>query len=306
MIACERQLTLNENMSEPDNQAVLNTRTTDEGYCFDVSTVDSRTAESGETMVQMLAWSGYTARPDEIDRSRIIADTLSTRLISVDNLGVGEGTSRIPSDIRRELQHGDFESVSRLQWEALMQDETVRNLGNLSVIGYSLGAGMAASFAATAPEGIHIDRLFLWETVGVRRQPVTMLTAKFGVEALKWNRYFPENPEWMHRPGNDPTMLSRMKAAPAGYSDYPRGLAHGTVLADLIQAREREIIDDQTEIILMSNTKSRVSSLADNGYLVENLIANGMVPRVWDQYVGESHGMIDSTMRVKSALADYR
>lgn len=306
MIVRERHLTLSEDMSEPDNQAVLGTRTTAEGYNFDVSTVDSRTTESGETIVQMLAWSGYTARPDEIDRSRILADTLRAHLVSIDHLGVGDGTSQIPTYLRPEIQHGNFGSVSRLQWDVLRQEGSVPSLGSLSVLGYSLGAAMAASFVATAPEGTKIDRLFMWETVGVRRQPVAALVAKFGVEALKWNRYFPENPEWMHQPGNDPTMLLRMKNGPAGYVDYPRGLAHGTVLADMIQAREREIIDGQTEIILMSNMKSRVSSLADNGCLAENLINNGMKPKVWDQYLGESHGMIDSTMRLKSAIVDYR
>lgn len=303
----ERQLVADQAINEPDFGVDVRTcRVFNSRYGLDMATADGRASQSSETIVNFLPWSEYVKRPDATDRYRVMADVLGVKLISIDNLGVGDGTSTLPSTIRQVVQQGNFYPVSQMQHEALLSEKSTHELGSVSLMGYSLGANMAASFAASAPESTRVDRLMLWETIGVQRQSSASLAIKFGLEALKWQSYYSENPAWMHQPGSDPTMWSRMRAAPAGYSDYPRGLVHGTVLADLIEAREREIIDDQTEIILMSNTKSRVSSLADNGYLVENLIANGMVPRVWDQYVGESHGMIDSTMRVKSALADYR
>lgn len=302
----QRRISPNGDVPEPRFEAVTEQRTSLEGTSLSLAIADGGSSADSETVLNFMSWSGYVERPDVKDMQRVIAQALGARVVSIDNLGVGDGTDHIPEYKRLRLQQGNFGTVSRAQLDVFQQDGTVSRGDSVSLMGHSLGAAMAASFARAMPAGSHVDRLILWETAGIRHQPLSLLVGKFGLEALKWQRYLTDNPDWMNLPGKDKTIWSRMRENKAGYIDYPCGLAKGTVVADIIEARDREIVDDSTEILILHGEQSRVSSTTDNVYLVEALLANGIKPRIWQQYSDESHGIIDSANRIDAMLTEFR
>ena len=163
---------------------------------------------------------------------------------------------------------------------------------------------MVASLASAAPEGIHIDRLFLWEAVS-KKQPAFALMKNFGHDMLAWQKYLSENPSWMHRPGTDDTMITRMASHPSAYYSYPIGMAKGHMVDDLTQAREREAIDAHTEVIVLNGSESHVSPTGDNEKLTSLIRTLGIKATYHEVYLGESHGMIDSSQRMSAALKPY-
>jgi pimeloyl-ACP methyl ester carboxylesterase len=284
----------------PDFESEHRVHHLESGVRLNTITADGRKNDSDPTFIATLPWSEFVTRPDAADRYAIIADELDARVIAVDNLGVN-GRSRIPRTIARDIRQGNFDGLSSVQWEALHEIDT--NLGQtaLSLFGYSLGGTVAMSLAKNAPTGIHFDSLLMAETVGVKSRSPRSLGRAFLAEMKEWEKYWPENPEWMHGPKNDPKMIGRIATHLPGHIYYPLGLSRGTLLQTVEDAYGKSI-DSTTKVHVMSGEMSIVSPISDNLLLASKFIEIGVEQVSMNVFLGESHGMIDSVNRLVPAL----
>lgn len=305
----ERVLTPVKDIPEPNFKMELLTHTTDDGFDYGAAVADGRKTPDDPTMLFLLPWSEYAARPDAADRYRMIASQLGARVIAIDNMGVGPHASRIPREFNRQFRQGDFSANTERQAQILQH--IVPDLGRLSLMGYSfsMGGAMMASLLNQLPDDVHVDRMLLMETVGIRRQAVGALMAKFVLESRRWNSEYIKHDawqvDWMNRPGENAGALPlQMVRSPAGYYSYPVGLAKGNLLADLSAAYGRAFNAD-THVAVISGNDSIVSTPADNDYLAEQFHALGVKNVYRDRLVGESHGLIDAPRKLAAMLEPY-
>jgi pimeloyl-ACP methyl ester carboxylesterase len=296
----ETELVLARDIVRPDFEPEHRSHRLAGGLRLDTVTADGRTQADDPTILMTLPWSEFVARPDATDRYSIIADELGARVIAIDNLGVS-GRSRLPHSIARDIRRGNFDSLSSAQWEALQQVDSYLGKNALAMFSYSLGGIVAMSLAKNAPEEMHFDSLLLAETVGIKGRIIEDLGRAFMSEMEAWKKYWPENPTWMHQPGNDLKIIGRMATHMAGHISYPLGLAKGTLLEIAEHAYGRSI-DSTTNVHVMSGEMSTVSPLADNLLLAEKFSELGVRHVTQDIFLGETHGMIDSVNRLVPAL----
>lgn len=285
---------------EPDFDVSRISHRLDGGIYLDTVTADGRLVDNQPTMIVTLPWSEFVARPDAKDRYAAIAQELEMRVIAIDNVGVS-GKSRMPRSLGQDIKRGNFDGVSMLQWEALMNVDVNLGKSALAMFSYSLGGAIAMSLAKNAPRDLRFKSLVLAETVGVRPMTLKPLTSAFLKEMEAWKKYWPENPEWMHKPGNDPKMLGRMATHIAGHLTYPLGLTQGSLL-DMVEVAVGHSVDEDTTVHVISGEKSTVSSVEDNAILAAKFNELGVSEVTQDVLLSESHGMIDSVNRLVPAL----
>ena len=304
----ERTLVSDIDIEEPSFSTDVQTYRTYSGLSLDVAVADGRKQKTDPTVLFFLPWSEYVARPDASDRYRVMAETMGARVIALDNLGVGNGTSELPPAIAKDVAKGNFMANAETQLE-VVKDNLGVNLGHAALFGYSLGAGIAASFAKAMDEKDHIDRLTLMETVGARQQSMGALALRFARESIRWNRAYINNDalqvDWMSRPGSDPTMLRRMRKAPAGYYAYPLGLSTGNaVVPNLEAAFEHGVLSDASSISVVHGSKSIVSPRSENEYLINQLRDMNSADVSEIVLVNESHGVLDGPRKFVQTLRD--
>lgn len=285
---------------KPDFEVSRVAHTLESGLNLETVAVDGRRTDDAPTMLITLPWSEFVARPDAQDRYAAIAHELEMKVIAVDNIGVS-GKSRMPRSLGRDIKRGNFDGLSELQWEALLHVDASLGERALTMFSYSLGGVVALSLAKNAPENVQFESVVLAETVGVQPTSIRPLVSDFMKEMGSWKKYWPENPEWMHRPGNDPMMLGRMATHLAGHLNYPVGLAKGTVL-DMVDHAVGKGVGEETRVHVMSGEKSIVSPVVDNMILADRFNKAGVSEVTQDVFLGESHGMIDSVNRLVPAL----
>ncbi len=242
-----------------------------------------------------LPWSEFVARPDASARFGVMANVLKTGFIAIDTPGIGSG--ELDRDDRRTIKSGDFKPIALRQWQSLGN----RVKGNLDLIGYSEGALGAAALAATAPETVTIESMTLLEGVGYERRNALGFMASFGIDAMKWNAYKQANPEWFRELQSGAP--NKMFQEPANHWAYVRGMTRDSVFDNLANARERESISADTEIVIAHGSESRTSPYEANSKLAERLrteLNQRAVRHVI--FSGESHGMIDNLPKVSAAL----
>ena len=304
----ERTLVSDIDIEEPSFSTDIQTHQTYSGLSLDVAIADGRKEKTDPTVLFFLPWSEYVARPDASDRYRVMAETMGARVIALDNLGVGNGTSELPPAIAKDVVKGNFMANAETQLE-VVKDGLGVNLGHAALFGYSLGAGIAASFAKAMDEKDHIDRLTLMETVGARQQSMGALALRFALESIRWNRAYINNDalqvDWMSRPGSDPTMLRRMRKTPAAYYAYPRGLSTGSaVVPNLEAAFEHGVLNDRSTIGIIHGSKSIVSPRSENEYLADRLWNMNVATVSQTVLLNESHGILDAPRKFIQTLRD--
>ena len=235
---------------------------------------------------------------------RMTAVSFGRHVIAIDNLGVGDGTSKIPHSWHRDFRDGDLTRLSDAHLE-ILQRRSGDNIGQVSIAAYSMGGALAASVLNHA-DGLYFDEAIFMETVGVVRQSLLTLAQQFGIESAVWMKNYTKNPnlqlDWMNKPGQDKTMVRRMFESPSGYTDYPQGLTKGRMLNDLHSAYDKGTIDKDTRVLVMSGERSRVSNLADNIKLAQSVEEMG-VERVTQVLLrGESHGILDGMAKFAPAM----
>lgn len=289
-----------EQIQEPEDEVEIQTVRTSYGSSFRVLTAGSPDAQ---VLVRPIEWSGFVDRRDEIDRNRMIAAALGKRVVAIDNLGLGIGTSGISPAMSKELRRGNFGAMAEQQLEAI--ETRVGNLDAVSLYGSSLASGVSFAMAAQM-DHTHVDEIIALETVGMEPQPLPLLAAKYGVEGLAWYcRYLRKTvldrtvPEWMVPPMSD---HQKATATFRGMYDYPAGLSSkGAMTHAVWQAFERGSIDTATRVVVANTSKSIVSLERENDRLAELLDAGGAdVERMIIE--GESHGIIDAPVKLYEFL----
>ena len=273
------------------------------GGKIDVLTADGRRDNDGHTIILTEPYSGYVGRLDDIVRHKVIASQLGARVIAIDNIGVGIGTShRIPDGVYEGLNEGNFTALALLQWEALLSRENILEDGSLSIVGNSLGVASAAALAATAPEDKSIDRLVLIEGVS---QPGSLgsLAMRFISEMNDWGDY---------KNNNDPVYRElQRKARLSNFGRwayiYANALTNPRVGLDIMKAVQQQSFSETAHLDIVNGSRSRVSPTTDNEMLARQCRLHtdgtfGSPDMLHTVLRDESHGIIDDLSKYAHLL----
>lgn len=264
-----------------------------------VSTVtpDDETQTSQAHIIAMLEWSSYSRQPHTMARLALMASVLGTKVTSVDNPGLGG--SKLTAEERGLIAAGNYKTQVASQWAALRHKSID---AETTVFGYSQGAASAAALAAGSPEYVDVQRLILWESVGLVDQSPTRLAESFVREQVDWGAYKKENPEWfselLRRAG--PRTLFETVRHPLAPLAFARGLSRATVIDDIRDAHDKF---PDLQVTIMNGEKSRVSPTAYNESLAVTLRkAMGSKAVEHIVFANESHGLEDSLPRFAAGL----
>lgn len=279
---------------EPLNQAATLRQTSTSLGDLEVAHIDG---QDTERVIMGLPWSEFVARRDAFDRYGIMARAMGgVSFTAVDHPGVGRKASQLSREHLLQIRAGDFSAVASAQWQAIGDASA-----DVTLLGHSQGASTVAALAAYAPEGVAVEKLFLWEPI-TRKQSIFRLVGRSGLEATKWGRYLEENPKWMAQPGNGPLVPKEIRPHIAAYYSYPVGLSKAKIFDDIQTARERDVITPETEIVIINGDKSRVSPTRENALFTQKLESKLGLKCLRLLLLNESHGLIDSSTRVAALL----
>lgn len=291
-------------LTEPTIPAVIKRVHIETNISLQVAIADARSCADDPTIVFFLPWSEYVTRPDATDRYRLLASALSSRVVALNNLGMGPGSSGLPSAMRRDIEHGNFGSHERVHLEALHR--LAIPLANVSLMGYSLGTGLAARFARELDGYGTVDSLTIGEPVGITQQHTLPLMAKFAHEMTFWARDHrlsrKIHPEWMPSPTLYGATVQHFARHTRDYMAFPQGLATAPIINDLEAAYGRTI-DPDTPIRIVNGGSSVISPTADNERFARTLATIGYTNITHDIYDGEVHGVIDVPRKIVAMLA---
>jgi pimeloyl-ACP methyl ester carboxylesterase len=145
----------------------------------DVGGLRVATVGRPEASINVLAFLGLRACVDtfELRRLAVLADAWDARVTAADTPGFGHGRARLNGRDRRGLRRGDFTTLARRLVHAARQHNPDLPRRTVTVVGYSLGASVAAA-AAAVPGLIRVRHLVLVEPVATRpRNPLAMWRA---------------------------------------------------------------------------------------------------------------------------------
>ena len=269
---------------------------------IDVLTVDGRTDED-HTILITEPYSGYVGRIDERARLKAIASQLSARVIAIDNIGLGIGTTHeIPQEVRDGLAECDFTPLATRQWDALLAGEDILAQGKLSIVGMSLGVPVATALAKNIPKAGAIDRMVLIEGI-YRPGSLGSLGVKFASEMRDWGDYKKQNTDLfrqLQREGKFPHLGSWAYV-------YPQALTRPRVKEDLLAAVQARSFKDSAHLDIVNGSRSRVSPTADNMTLAREYRLStdgtfGSPDMLHTVLQGESHGIIDDLAKYVQLL----
>lgn len=113
--------------------------------------------------------------PIEIRRCALLGEQWNARITVADVPGCGFGTSRLTKQDQVALRRGNFNSISRRMVRSARQVNPRIRHAPTTLVGYSLGASLAAAAAADAGL-LNVEHLTLVEPVAVRRwNPLRLL-----------------------------------------------------------------------------------------------------------------------------------
>lgn len=137
--------------------------------------------------------------PFEIQRFRLLSERLSARLVVPETPGISTHRSRLKVEEAGGLLRGDLGPVATRMWRATR--DRVPDLGHtrpLQVVGYSLGASMAAAMLAATNtcEMPALTSLNLIEPVATHRWPILRLLRRVSEEDRRTAAYLARNRRW--------------------------------------------------------------------------------------------------------------
>lgn len=126
---------------------------------------------------RVVAFMGFGAWLDDFERHRfeVLSERLDAFVVVPQTPGLGASDSALLGPERRALLRGDFDPLARRL--AVAAIEALPDGGTVGVLGYSMGASLAASAAITIPRA-RLATLTLIEPVGFRGQrPLRLMRA---------------------------------------------------------------------------------------------------------------------------------
>lgn len=128
---------------------------------------------------EVLLFMGMLAQIDAVEMRRcmLLAQHWRARITLADFPGCRSGSSGLSREERMDLRRGDFSSVARRMVRSAMGVNPRLQRTRVTLVGYSLGASLAAAAAADAGL-LRVDQLTLVEPVAARRRnPIQLLRA---------------------------------------------------------------------------------------------------------------------------------
>lgn len=226
---------------------------------------------------QVLIFMGIMAwvEPFELQRLELFARAWNARVTVVDVPGCGYGGARLAPSQRRALRRGEFVSVARQMVLTAQAHNPQLRRGPVTVVGYSLGASLAAA-AASDPGLMRVKNLLLVEPVALRRRSVSALLRAVYSENRVVDDYVDRNeaiPGHIVPPGrrSDPMpRWSRVDVAHLGYA-----LSRGRLRRDLLGAHHIQ----RTSVQVVHGIDSRLSRPADIRTLIRQCRRDGLEVR---------------------------
>lgn len=261
-------------------------------YIADARQKDDPRENDRNTTVILPPWAdGTYHNPISQARAKVTAALENGLVIYVDNPGVELETPRMDRDVRWALCQGNFEPGAIEQWDAISQalDGAGLDFNAINrVIGYSLGAHVAAAIARTAPGEVYLDRLDLWEAAGLSEDYKNGLAGfcKFVGNFLQHGSdQCPEilqiNPNWaaeLREVDLKSTLAKLAIRRTAGMACYPIAINHHNIAETIVKAKDRKnpAIDGDTTVTVLNGTESLISPSSCNDRLAQRLAHAGL------------------------------
>ena len=210
---------------------------------------------------QVLAFMGIDAclEPFELQRFALLARLWDAQLTVVDAPGCGSGRGRLTATERRGLLRGDFTAVVRRMVAVAREHHAALRATPVGLLGYSMGASMAAS-AAADPGLLDTSAMVLVEPVGIRRWNTVSLLRSLYLEGRVIDRYMDNNDAFpdavlpMVRRGDSPAHRNLRDLAELGLA-----VGRGKLTRDLVRAK---VIRD-FDIQVVHGRRSKLSPASD-------------------------------------------
>ena len=236
---------------------------------------------------------GACLEPFELWRFAGVAATLSARLLVVETPGCGYTPARLLGRERVALLRGDFRPLAaRMLAAAVAVDRDSGHQRAMGVLGYSMGASLAAAMAAGASGGPQvIDAVVLVEPVANRRWSPQALVAAKRAEARLVGEYLAANQNLpgavappAHTPGAALPHQDRLGMLLSG-----NALRGGRMSADVsVAARGRAGLP----VVIARGDTSLLSEAAACAHMASDLRATGA--DVHEVVVNGQHGLWQS------------
>jgi pimeloyl-ACP methyl ester carboxylesterase len=171
----------------------------------------------------------------ELQRFALLADEWDAQVTIVDMPGCGYGDGRLSRDERCGLWRGDFDALAYRMVAAARQHQSALCTHPITMVGYSVGASVAASATKLFAR---LEHLVLVEPVAVRGRGLRRLLGAVKAENATLDRYLACNSDWPHLV--EPMALRRDIPAAVSRADIAAigwGLSRGRIVADLIRPR---------------------------------------------------------------------
>lgn len=215
-----------------------------------VYVADARQGDAnGKATIILPQWSdGTLHNPLSQERAKATAAIEGGVVIYVDNPGVELDSPEMTKDIKQALLSGDFKPGAIKQWDAIAQglDYAGLDFDSVSrVLGASLGAHVASAIVHTAPEEVHLERMDLWETAGLKKENnFLQFAANFMMHGGDgYADILKDNPEWVAylRDTNGAKELAKIAIRrTAGLFYYPWAINRHDIENTIIEAKNRK------------------------------------------------------------------
>jgi pimeloyl-ACP methyl ester carboxylesterase len=154
---------------------------------------------SGPIERDVLALMGFKAwlDPFELQRLTVLAGLLAARIVVPETPGCSSEPSRVTFGEGRALLRGCYDPLAARMFSAARQ-HLRRDKGQpVHLLGYSMGASIAASILVTTThEQLPLHDIVLVEPVAIRRWPVTRLIKGVRKEEAGTHAYLADNDSW--------------------------------------------------------------------------------------------------------------
>lgn len=214
----------------------------------DITVIDGlRTASVGEdgSPRQALVFMGIMAwvEPFELQRLSVLAEAWNARVAVVDVPGCGHGGARLTPSQRRALRRGEFAPVARQMVHCAQARNPRLRRGPVIVVGYSLGASLAAAVVAD-PGLMRVSGLMLVEPVALRRWRVSSLLRSIRSENQVVDDHVNQNHGLAAPPrrGEPTPPWSRIDVAHLGYAVSRGRLGRDLITASQIQSVPVQVV----------------------------------------------------------------
>lgn len=231
---------------------------------------------------QVLLFMGIRAciEPFELRRAALLAEVWDAQVTVIDTPGYGYGGARLTTAARQALRHGSFVPAAVQMVSAAQRHHPILARASVNVVGYSMGASLAA--AALATRQLDVDTLSLVEPVALRRWRVVRLLYSVRQEDSFNKQYLEENFRY-------PYAVLPATLQPAGRPPKSRidlmhlgaGLARGRLRGDMLSENNIDrlsvhVVHGRDSTLSRSDDVERfVNECRSAGFAADNIPIDG-------------------------------